>query len=122
MSYITECTIALAPTDEPAFLTQYDTFALDYRLSNLNRVYHDDDVILYVFDCNGDSPWQTGDAPLPYLIHETRYLDDHYTLTEYRKKNGHYTETRYHCLALLRKRFPGTDFSGLKERIAYSCQ
>lgn len=75
MSQITENTIVIPTEAETTFLQQVTRFEDEYRINGLARIYTDQQITIYLFDCNGDNPWMLEATQLPWLILEINYLD-----------------------------------------------
>ena len=61
MSQITENTIIINTSDEDAFLEDVEKFKSEYRLDGVNKVFGNNEYTIYVYDCNGDGPWEVGE-------------------------------------------------------------
>ena len=76
MSCITENTIVIKKENETQLLKDYEKYECDHRLSGFNRVYDGTDICVYVFDANGDGPWEIEPDTVEWMALETYYLDD----------------------------------------------
>ena len=79
MSQITENTIVFKPEAEAVFLRDVEANKDCFYSNSVRKVFENKDFMAYVFDCNGDMPWQMGGCELgrPELIAmETSYGDD----------------------------------------------
>ena len=79
MSQITENTIVFKPEAEAIFLRDVETYKGCFYSNSVRKVFENKDFMAYVFDCNGDMPWQINSCKLgrPELIAmETSYGDD----------------------------------------------
>jgi hypothetical protein len=56
MSRISEGTIVLKKSAEPLFLADIGNECCDIR--DAKKAYEDGEHVIYVFDSNGDAPWQ----------------------------------------------------------------
>lgn len=115
MSQITENTIVLPAEAEERFLQQVAQYQDQYRLADITRVYHDQRITIYTFDCNGDNPWMIECTALPWHILEINYLDG----------EGPYTmlpegDSEQCCASLLAEMIEGEALVKAKEKIAYS--
>ena len=79
MSQITENTVIVRPEAETRCLE--DLNSVNY-VSGIQKSFENKDMVIFIFDCNGDAPWEIEDSntlQLDYqkdlLCLETNYLD-----------------------------------------------
>ena len=91
MSMITENTVMVLAPAEQSMLNDLKEYGCD----GIYKVYKDDDVVIYNFDCNGDSPWDilnNEDLELDWdsiLALETNYGDGDGYWTRIRSDDGY---------------------------------
>ena len=115
MSCITENTIVMKASDEDQFLKEVEQYEGIHRLSGVVKVFKNNDIAVYVFDCNGDSPWEVESDTIAPIILETNYGDgDGY----WTRLNGNdVSET---CRELLQNMLTETEFKSLEDAIEYT--
>lgn len=125
MSCITENTIVVRKSAEPDLLHDFSCEDAEMcRLRNCNRVYDNEEIVVYVFDCNGDQPWDVvgGDGlklkPEDILCTETKYDEDE--LWTRVNTDGILRDTETPLDVFLKPLVPGNDYEDLAERISYS--
>ena len=80
MSLITENTIVVKSKDEPELLKDYERYKGTYhRINGFNKIYANNEMCIYVFDANGDSPWEIERDTVKPIAIETRYPDGTWT-------------------------------------------
>lgn len=79
MSMITENTVIVKPEAEDRLLE--DLSSVNY-VSGVQKAFENNDMVIYIFDCNGDAPWEIENSDslkLDYqndlIAIETNYLD-----------------------------------------------
>ena len=98
MSQITENTIVIHKSQKQDLLEDYKRFGSKYKME-LNLVYEDDNICVYITDCNGDLPWDIETTKcVPWLM-ETDY--GFWKPRIVVRVNG--KETRWHLETYLRK-------------------
>ena len=129
MSCLTENTIVIKPDAEERLKHDLE-FARDTwcRINGDKCVFRNKDYVVYIFDCNGDQPWEIMDGEerdalqlerSDVVVTETNYGDFCWTLINKGKKKG-LRDTRWHLITYMKRRVTPDEFEILKERIAYS--
>ena len=66
MSCITENTIVIKASAKNALKKDIDLAINDthyrFRLQNVKKAFENNEYVVYIFDCNGDQPWEVADA------------------------------------------------------------
>ncbi len=116
MSMITENTIVVKANLEQQLLADAAKYANTYhRVSGFNRVYSNNEIVVYVFDANGDSPWEVESDTVEYLALETDYLDGDDPWTRIDGKDCDITIAEW-----LKEKIPEEEYVKVVESISYS--
>lgn len=114
MSQITENTIVINKEDEQQLLNDYQRYKdTHHRIREFNRVYADERICIYVFDANGDTPWEIESDTLTPIALETRFSD--WTWTRVNGNDFGWTLKRW-----LRKMIPEEKYKDVCNDIAYT--
>jgi len=123
MSCITENTIVVKPDAVPTLLKDLDKAKADYRISGINMVYSDDKYAIYVFDCNGDMPWQIADKGVFALdfkdvyATETNYGEFRWTQTY---TNGVGRDSHNWLITCMKNKLDDVSWKKVKKAIEYT--
>lgn len=83
MSCITENTIVVKNQDIPVLGIAIKDNREKYGwVKNLQAVFHNDELSIFTFDCNGDA--HSVDEQVDFLVFETNYLDGEPLITQVR--------------------------------------
>ena len=121
MSMITENTVMVAAPAEQSMLNDLKEYGCD----GIYKVYQDGDVVIYNFDCNGDSPWDilnNEDLELDWdsiLALETNYGDGDGYWTRIRSDDGYMIDIEETLAEWLDKFHPGI-YASVAEKIKYT--
>lgn len=116
MSQITENTIVVKAELEQQLLADAEKYADTYhRVSGFNRVYGDDKIVVYVFDANGDGPWEVESDTVEYLALETDYLDGDEPWTRINGEDSDMTIAEW-----LKDQIPEEEYEKVVKAISYS--
>lgn len=115
---ITENTIVIPVSEEQNFKQDVAKYEYSHhRLSGINKVYEDADIIVYVFDANGDSPWEVeSDIKTNYIALETYYGDGEDPWTRYSGKD----DSAIPIKDWLKDKVPADKYDALMHCISYS--
>ncbi len=114
---LTENTIVIEKSLEPRFLEEAEKYANSYhRVDNLRRVYGDDKIVIYVFDADGDTPWEIEKDTVEYLALETYYLDGEEPWSRFKDQN----EESKNIAEWLKGRAPEDQYDDIASKISYS--
>ena len=118
MSMITENTIVIKACDEASLMEDYKKYCRDYRMGDsLCKVFANDDIAVFVFDANGDAPWEIEQTKADYLALETNYFDGEEPWTRIKgKEENEMTIDKWLCEIL-----SGDDYAKVSGLISYSC-
>lgn len=123
MGQTTENTIVIKKEHQQLFLEEYKQHRFNSGLGNLSEAYDGasdvGDIVVYLFDCNGDNPWTLGDARCPLYINETNYLDGEPPYTEMWDAEG-IIESDNTAAALLNFILPETEKEIVTDKIKYT--
>ena len=116
MSCITENTMIINKKDEDDVRKDYLKYKDTYhRISGFKRIYTDNKISIYVFDANGDSPWELeADTVVPIAL-ETNYLTGERPWTRINGKTYGWPLKRW-----LKGKIPDEEYSKVRKSIAYS--
>lgn len=105
MSCITENTLVIMATDAPKVGEVFEKANNNgCRIgTSLERVYADGNILVYIYDCNGDSLDFILDGGITPLLQETCYGKREVTTYRFDKKKGGMVNTRYHIPFLIKK-------------------
>ena len=119
MSTITENTVIISPK----YCEETEADLRKYGCSGIRRVFKNSKYAVYVFDCNGDSPWDIKNADecqMPYdkiIALETNYGDSDGLWTRFpsRKRDA---KTTIHTW--LRRKVTKEELQIIRKKIKYS--
>lgn len=118
MSQITENTIVVKNCDAAALERVIAKYSDKYRIGDsFKMAYANNDISVYVFDCNGDPCFIQCDGQIYPEIQETCYGREIWTMV---KQNGNMQTKRNHCKYYLKKMIPSNDFEEVAKRIGYT--
>lgn len=125
MSMITENTIVMRTQDidKLKHAVEQHKAEYDYRIEDPKEVFKNDEIAIFVFDCNGQ-PLGV-EKNLDWLVLETNFLDGEEYYTQYfNKEEGYYEETDICRTAavLIREMLTEEEFNSIKDRISYSVE
>ncbi len=120
MSQITENTVIVKPDAETRCLA--DLNSVSY-VSKIQKAFENKDMVIFIFDCNGDAPWEiensdslTLDYQNDLICLETNYLDGDDMWT--RTPKGDIEEPT--LIDWLRNKVTKSELKTIKKHIAYS--
>jgi len=117
MSNWIENTIVTKKWLRDEFLSEYKSFD---EVSNLNEMTVGN-LVIFIFDSNGDNPWYTGDGKCECLINEMVYGPGNGRVTEFVGKDGNVRESRLYASTLLSKLIPDPqEYEEAKNFIKYT--
>lgn len=117
MSNITENTIVIRKEYENDLINDYKKYNVLYRIMNFNKVYSNKDIVIYVFDSNGECPWEIEpDVKTKYIALETNYLDGESLWT----RIAGFKEDEITIEEWLQTIIPKKDYRDVVQKISYS--
>ena len=128
MSCITENTIVIKASAENALKKDIDLAINDtyyrFRLQNVKKAFENDEYVVYIFDCNGDQPWEVADADYfsldwgDVIAMETVYEDGRWT--RYTDKDGVMQDTNRKLTTIMKNKLTEIEYENLCQNIMYS--
>ena len=120
MSCITENTIVVKNDDVQAFFKAVEEHRSKYgRINNLNNVFNNDKLTIFVFDCNGEPI--AVEEQIKFLVLETNYLDGesfHTQIFDVIQKM--IRDARYRAKYWIKKMIGDTDFNAVQSKLVYT--
>lgn len=113
---ITENIVVVKTGDEQQLQDDFCRYQGTHRLSKFNKVYGDTNIVVYVFDANGDSPWELESDTVVPLALETNYLDGERPWTRVNGKDYDWPLSRW-----LKRKIPVDQYEQVKQKLQYSC-
>lgn len=116
MSQITENTIVVKAEMEQQLLADAEKYADTYHgVSGFNRIYGNDEIVVYVFDANGDGPWEIENDTVEWIALETNYLDGDEPWTRIDGEDSDMTIAEW-----LKDQIPEEEYEKVVKAISYS--
>ncbi len=129
MSCITENTIVIRPEAEPVLLSDIEKVGDIYRVSDLKCKFRNNEYVAYIFDCNGDQPWEVADAGTLDLDFEkdvigteTVYPDGGRWTQILDTKTGYWEDSDKKLSTIMKQKLTPEEFEAYKKGTAYTYQ
>ena len=122
MSMITENTIVVRTEDIDAFMAALKKQKEEHGgIENSRKVFKNDEVAIFVFDCNGQ-PFVI-EKDVNWLVLETNFLDgDEYYTQWFNEETGCYEDTDTTADELIKQMLDEKSYAIVKEKIRYTVE
>ena len=127
MSCITENTIVIKPLAEKTLLEDIRKVEDEFRIGGLQCIFRNKDYLVYIFDCNGDQPWEIVDSGFLDLdfskdvyASETYYPEDGRWTQVFDENFGKIGDSFRKLITLMKSKLTNSEYIDLKQKIQYT--